>query len=158
MIKGILYAVSWLDEKRGSAASGLWRETIRSHRLISIRLHSQVRRGETMGRCGSFTRASTSPSLLLSSFPSQPSPTAAPLRRHLTWSRIAPASSNAVRPRASHQFPKLPPTRSGRTCRNRIPGDGTVRSICVCIWISSRIKLLYDSLDLMVGAQISRQS
>lgn len=156
MVK-VLYAVSCLAAERESAASGLWRETIRSHRLISIRLHSQVRRGETMVRCGSFTRASTSPSLL-SSFPSLPSPAAAPLRRHLTWSRIAPASSNAVRPRASHQFPTPPPTRSGRPCRSRIPGDGTVRSICVCIWISSRIKLLYDSLDLMVGAQISRQS
>ncbi|CAL9081753.1 unnamed protein product [Musa acuminata var. zebrina] len=77
-----------------------------------------------MVRCGSFTRASTSPSLL-SSFPSLPAPAAAPLRRHLTWSRIAPASSNAVRPRASHQFPTPPPTRSGRPCRSRIPGDGT---------------------------------
>nr|XP_018673809.1 PREDICTED: GDT1-like protein 1, chloroplastic isoform X3 [Musa acuminata subsp. malaccensis] len=77
-----------------------------------------------MVRCGSFTRASTSPSLL-SSFPSLPAPAAAPLRRHVTWSRIAPASSNAVRPRASHQFPTPPPTRSGRPCRSRILGDGT---------------------------------
>ncbi|XP_064951781.1 GDT1-like protein 1, chloroplastic [Musa acuminata AAA Group] len=77
-----------------------------------------------MVRCGSFTRASTSSSLL-SSFPSLPAPAAAPLHRHLTWSRIAPASSNAVRPRASHQFPTPPPTRSGRPCRSRIPGNGT---------------------------------
>ncbi|RRT76758.1 hypothetical protein GW17_00005030 [Ensete ventricosum] len=77
-----------------------------------------------MVRSGSFTRASTSPSLLLSSFPSLPSPVAAPLRRHLTWYRISPSSRNVVRPRASHQFPVVPPTRSGRPCRNRIPGDG----------------------------------